>query len=898
MTDYTVQNVINRVSDAYDPNSRRQQECLAFLAEFVDAEDSINYVEALMGVGNEQVENVACIVLSKCVENNWDGLNPGMKEGMRSFIINNLQSHSNVINSQLSNILANIAIKDFPEKWPAFFEDILSAPAGNFGVLANFLLQVTDSDSTKITPAKLKQIHDKMLGFKKPIISACIDAVPSNDAKRALDAFLPYIKWEDVDIAKFNSLGQNQDPQVFALLCTLICIDGCTPEIIKMVFPHLCSMIENLPSEEVFNSICPVLIKHAKVLEVEQLANVRGVLNKIAELDFQTHLDFWENFILGVFETYKTESRLDRFTLYQELFGHLRDYVLRNMPQPPGFILPGEGDTSLDENAMLEYSQFRNIFVAILTMEPEKVMPAVAGIFNELNSVFKPKLFLSVIWSIACITGATGSVVEGHFVVESLQFILQAFKNSKLTKEIHSVVAACFLYLVAAYAKAQKLTPQFISIALNLATTGLVSENLRKMSANTILAIGSNCASLVTNLPDLTDLIMNNVILAPDVYTDVCEGFGKIYHAKSKLSKLVDMALERWTATKDFQNNKDVVVHTHFVLAILLGFAKADPGYISKIVSRMIEDLTILLTDFETHLTPLHDLSGHDEEKEMYAFCRTATILFKTAGIKQCKPILSIYANSAPSIRQIEALQLAEALLKLELKPEEAQEIHQLIIDPTKQMIADDDFPEPTFQYLIPGVINAYIQGYFQISLEGDPCNLETDMGFLLDLVQCQDQTAITSAINAIENTVTKADMNLREGDRQGFFRSFLLPVMSTMMFIATEPSHKFCLDTIFRYIIKLFVFISAERVQVSLFDDTDNIKGTINVLASMLCERIPIISLQNMKICIQLLLEANTKEDYEHVLIEFISEARMTVPSETLRHIMLKKVKSCIEQE
>ncbi|EAY01435.1 hypothetical protein TVAG_490230 [Trichomonas vaginalis G3] len=894
----TLSHLITRISEAYDPRNSRQDLSLQYVTDFVESDDAIQYAERLFDVNSAQTQSIACKILDIGVSKNWDVYSAEFKEGIRNFIFGHIQAYSTPINNQLANILATIATKDFPEKWPDFFENLLSNPAANFGVLANFILLVTDSDSSKITPSKFKVIQTKMIEMKKAIINACIDAVPNNDAKRALDAFLPYIKWEDIDQEKFISLGLNTDTSVFAILSTLLCVEGCPPDKIKLVFTHLCNMVESLDSEEVFNSICSVLIKHAKILEEEQLPLVRGMLNKIAECDFDTHLDFWETFILGVFDTHKTDPTHDRFIMYQDIFENLRDYVLKNMPQPPGFILPGEGDTSLDESAMETYTQMRNIFVAILTMAPEKVMPAITKIFTELNSVFSPKVFCSLIWSISCITGSTGSVVEGQFVVESLTFILKSLKNPKLTKEVQSVVASAFLYLVAAYAKVQKLTAQFVTIALNLAISGLLSENLRKMAANAILAIGTNCPTLVTNLPDMTDLIMNNVLLAPDIYADVCEGFGKIYHAKQKLSKLVDMALERWNNTKNYENNMDVVTHTHLVLAILLGFARADPVFISKVVSKLIEDLIHLITDFGTHIVEFTDFAGNEEVKEMYMFCRTAAILFKTCGIKQCKPLLEIYKNSSPNIRQIEVLQLAESLLKSELKDEEAQVIHELVIDPTKEMIAQDETFEPIFVSLIPGVINNYLQSYFKTSVVGDPCNLETDLQFLYTIARGQNHTAIVSAISAIENALTKADMNLTGDARKGFFRGYLLQTIATMMFIATEPSHKFCLEQIFKYIIKLFKFIVCERVQVDLFDGIDNIQGTINELSAGLCEEIPIISLQNMKYCIQMLLEANKYEDYEQVLVEFISEARMTVPSETLKHIMLKKVKSCIEEE
>ena len=895
-----ISTIVSRIIDAYNPESRTQQSSLDFISEFSEDESAIAYVEELFGyTDSPQVLIVASNILMKNVNQNWMGSTQENRDSIKSFIATHLSSFpSQSINNQLANICAIIATKEFPNTWPSFIEDMLGNQPPSFDVLANFFSIVSNADSTAITPSQSKLILEQLEKKKKLIINTCIEGIPLQTAASALKEFTPYIKWEDIERPKFNAVMTNDDPECFSTICALCCVEGFPEELIPDAFIRISEVSQNVESEEIFNTVTPFLLKYSEKLETPDLLPLYKQINqKISELDFEEHLDYWESFILSIFNTYKTTSSVDRFVAHQEIIEQLRDYVLKNMPQPPGFIMPGEGDTSLDEGAKVQYNQMKNIFVAILTIAPERVLTAISAVFAELEASFDPKSFLSLIWSLACMTGSTGSIVEGQFVIDSLSFILKAFKSMTENKDLKTLIASSFLFLVAAYAKAQKLTSQFIQIALNLSLSSLTSENLRKMASKAILSIGNNCASLVKQLPELGDLLLNNVIVPPDMYTDVCEGFGKIFHEKKLLSKLVNVTLTRWEKTRSIEDQTELAINTHFVLCSLLGYANADAAYITEIVKKMEKDIEALVTDFGEQIVSVGDLAGHEDVKMMFNFVKTVAILYKVCGIQKCAFIFDIYQKSTPLLRQIEVLQLADAILKTELSDEDALVIHQMVIDPTKEMISDDETLDPSFASLIPHTINIYLMAHFAASMQGEPCVIEDDLHFLLFLIKSTNQTAILGSMNAIEACINKADLTMSGDDRTGFFRLFFIDTLQTILFVSTEPSHRFCLDKLIVFVAKMFKYISAERLQVQLFDGVDNEKGTVEALTEALCDQLPLIIKKNMRILMQAFYDAENLEETQNVFIEFVSAARQTVPSETLRHLQMKKIKSYIEQ-
>ena len=896
--------IVQQIENAYNPESRNQQQALDFISNLMDDPNSIEIAENLFDFANQPyVINVAITILKKNVSHNWPAMPKDYRDSIKTFLTDRLAAYDESINNQLSMILAIAATKDFPNDWPTFFEDMYQHDPPAFEVLSNFFSLISNSDSTRINPQQSKLILDKIQANKSTIINKCLDAIPLQSAAQCLKEMTPYYKWDDLDQSKFSQIVVAENPECFSTMCAIGCIDGFPQNLVGELFLKLAELANILyenSDETVFNTILPFILKYAEILEDPAFIGIfNDILLKVAGFDLMTHLDFWETFSLSIFNTYKTTGSTDRFISHQEVLEQLTDYVIRHMPQPPGFILPGEGDTSLDEGAKMEYHQMRNIFVSTLTIEPMRVLPKIQAVFSELEAQWHPQVYCSLVWSLSCIAGATGSIVEGQFVVDSLNFILKSFKSMAEDKESQSLIAAGFLFLVSSYAKAQKLTTQFIQISIKLAISGLLSDNLRRMASLAILSIGTNCASLVQTAPQVDDLILHAVEVPPEQFTDCCEGLGRIYHNKGKLDLLVALSLQRWKEAKKLEESSDVIESTHFVMCSLLGYAKVDPAYITTILEGLQNDIQLIMNEFEDDLLKLSDLSGYPEQRTMYNFLRTVAVLYKVCGVKTCKNLFDFYHNADPGIRPIEILQLADAILKTELTDEEALEIHNLIIEPTKEMIRDDENIDPSFPALIPNVINIFLSAHFSASLQGEPCIVEQDLTFLLELIKNTNHTAILSSINAIDRTLNKADLTLTGDDRIGFFRLFFVDIVQTILFVSTEPSHRFCLDRLIQFVHKLFLYISADRIHVSLFDPpVENEEGFIGALVESLETKLPSITKQNLEIMMRALLQSENLEETQSIMVDnFISAARQTVPGEIMRDLQMKKMKSYIEQ-
>jgi len=870
-------------------NVNLQESLMQRLDDFSKQEDALSYVPVIFSNASMPILALTAVkIINNHISCNWEAIPEENQEELKHFVLDALSSSNYLsISKQLENVLAKIAIKNFPEKWNTFISDMVSSSPPRFGVLTEFLYILNNSDALSLSISHSKALFSAFTSQMENVLVAIIENLPGTVANQSLISFLPFLKWESMKKINIEHILSHENIDNYGPLCSLMCINDVPLSFVENSLVILSKMeIEN---DDVFKLIIPVLEKH--IVDIEKtylLALIHDIHARLSNLDFYENIDYWENFILTIYDDYKKKgSSSDRYTHHFEVLGGIRSFILRNMVQPYDFYLPGEEDSSQDQDSKLLFERMRSILIALLDMSPSEVFADLSSIIDELRSGFDQTLFLSMIWSIACITGSTGSVIESVFVIDSLKFILDAYKLKNIDK---AVIATCFLFLSSSFAKAQVLTPQFIDVAINLSLQGLINEKIQKMSSYALNSITKYCTQMITTIPNMRDLILFGS-LSPGMFTSVIESAARIYNSKKRLGDVNKMLVERYDKLKDAEIDFAMTRNLRLVLCGFIGIARIDSGVVFKVVDNIRESLEKLAATFSELLINLVNSNGSDavhreDSRLMLGFLKSLTVLYKEIGIKNCELLFKMYMDYPFEIRKPEMLVLAESILKTELKKEEIGSIRTFIIEPTEQMIKSDPDHYLDFAEYIPRILSIIIRSAFDMFTE-------SDVDYLLEALRFNHKVSVLGTIQALESFLDKADRMTQGQERVFYFQTYFIRIIFELLVVITEPSHRFCFREILAFITKLFMLIRTERLSVNLFDDNNNIDGTIKILSNEICQVFSNISHNEMVNILSLLISSEKPEEIEELIIMYISRVRQTSEGETLKHLKIQKIKS-----
>ena len=131
--------------------------------EFIEKEDSLQYVPLIFENYKITLTLMTGIkILQKNINKNWESLPETQQIELRNFCFTWLSSFSSIISihNQLEELIALIAIKDFPKKWINFLDEILLIYPPKFGIFSNFLYLLNNSDSSLISINQYNEIFN------------------------------------------------------------------------------------------------------------------------------------------------------------------------------------------------------------------------------------------------------------------------------------------------------------------------------------------------------------------------------------------------------------------------------------------------------------------------------------------------------------------------------------------------------------------------------------------------------------------------------------------------------------------------------------------------------------------------------------------------------------------
>lgn len=862
---------------ASKPTNDAQALAAEELRNFINREDAFSYVPLIFqNAATPNLLFAAIKIIESHIANNWLAMSMDEHVELRDFVIQNIRAGCPVhaIILDLIKIEAQIAIRSYPDEWPEFLDTICADPM-DFQLFDEFMEQLSHVNASIVTPQRVASTMEKIKELVPSLLQQFINNFGSPETHAPFRQVIKYVKIEHLKKCDITSILNTYDPNYFEPICSLLTVEGLPPDFLHPVF-QIAATLEGVDPDS-YIKIIPVLEQYNSVLEQQQsIQFLNDVHLKLLQLDFNQLIDYWEPFVLSIYEEFKrTEST--RFTIHFQTLTMIRDYVITHMTKPQDFIIPDMYESSTnshDESEKILNEQLRSIIICFIGMTPDEVIKTVDAKIDELSQKYSEESFLPIIWSLACITGLTSSVIEAFFVVKSLRFILDLVKLPK-PGVVKPVVASAFLYLSAAYARSQKLTDQFVEVALNLAIQALTSERTQCIAANTILSIAKNSPKLIPKIPLALEETIINGVLPPDVYCVYCEAAARILIVKNKGNTALSILQNRW----DINDINQILMYMNG----LVGYSRARSDIVLDFIIQNRNDLI----DLTQRISDVIMGESQDTIRILRGILKAETILFKELVFTDCGDILQLYQDITPEYRWAEALQLVEVLLKTQLEPMIINGIKDTVITPTEVMIRDSpsDFWEHAIA--IPRVILALAQSSFD-SITRD------DVQFLIDSLHQSNIMATLNTIKALQYIIESADLKLVEGLRDDFFSSFLPPIIVNLTILVVDPSYSSCFPELSRILHMLFTYVGTGVVQTKYVEDPEVSPqlGLSDVLAKELVHIFPLATVQELFNLFSLMLKPRTQEEFDDYLILLISRCRQTTPGETLWFLKFQKFK------
>lgn len=881
----TPEALIQKISSSTNPELLQQQ-----CEELQSREDRITMVPAIFSTTKVPlILMTGARILEDHVQANWIGLSADEKSQLRQFVDGLLQDdYISAIKSKLHVVLAKIAIRSLPDEWPEYLDKVLYSY--DFDQFENFLVELERASSTKaeFLPTEKKNLIIQEINQKGPeFFDYFIRSYQLSD--QVLKLFIPYIKFAQVSQVDFAPLFV-EDSAAFGPLCSILQLEGIPEELVMMAFN--CAANLEIESKNLYK-IIPALQKHLTTLEKDPcIQNLISVHNRLfEELDFREMIYYWEGFVVQIYSEFcKTAGATNRFQLHYQILVKIRDYVIFHMEQPPDFIIPEIAPPTKDQEQREIYNSMRSILVSFVGMTPKEVNESFLKGIQILKDQYNDNNFLSIIWTLACITGATSSKLESIFVIESMKFVLQIFRHPLATK---AIIASSFLYLASEYAKARQLTPEFIEQSIKLAIQALSSPKTQRIAANTLLSLSKNVANEIATIPPQLIEIVEKASMDPEIFNTVVESAARLYISKNKFDILLGVLTKRWVfVLENHVLNFDCVREELLLMNGFVGLSRVNPIAMEKFANQNLETLMNLTKHFIESIAQILEENGvdglsRDDIRLMISFLRAETLLYTEIHSMEGGNLLTIFGEMPAEIRIHipEMLLLLESLFKSGMTPENADALHNLVMVPIMEMIEAD--PEETRDHLIifPRVEYAFAIGFSTIITQND-------IDFLLEILKDQSHTAVLYTIKALDAIIEKNDLRLVEEPRDEFFRNALGKILYNLMLAIADPDHYFCYSQLLRFIYKICDLVISGKLRVNLFPDQENIPGLIMALNQSIVEAFPLVIPDEIAQILTYMFQPMPMEQFEEVLAQYIAKARQTTPSETLVQIRLQQFK------
>lgn len=588
--------LFDKVVETFYKSGPDQRQALLVLNEFQEHPDSWKRADVILSLSrNPQSKYIALSCLNKLIQYRWKTVPDNERAGIRSFIVNMIialcddeevfQNERALIN-KVDLTLVSILKQEWPHNWPEFIPDILVSSRASFNVCENNMIilklmseEIFDYSQDQMTQAKANSLKMSLKAEFEQIFKLCYEILDKTQKSSliiaTLNALLKYIHWIPLNYVFQTDLLSMLTNKFLAPPLTRAVTLKCLTEVSSLVSPEneekyvlffqatMEKIVTIVPlnadsslkkSYAIANSedqsflqdlamfLCTFLHNHLLALEQAQGLNDLLIisleylveLSKIEERElFKTCLDFWIEFVKGLFEeiqnlpanelsplmqlSYGSSLRpsssgapdpavLSKYPLrqhrYAPILSRLRLVIIENMVRPEEVLIVENDEGEIVREFVKEsdtiqlYKSMREVLVYLThcdVVDTQQIMDEkLARQIDE--SEWSWQNINTLCWAIGSISGTMNEDMEKRFLVNVIKDLL-SLTEMKRGKDNKAVVASNIMYIVGQYPRFLKAHWKFLKTVVNKLFEFMHEshEGVQDMACDTFIKITQKC---------------------------------------------------------------------------------------------------------------------------------------------------------------------------------------------------------------------------------------------------------------------------------------------------------------------------------------------------------------------------------------------------------------------
>ncbi|CUM52032.1 unnamed protein product [Debaryomyces tyrocola] len=582
------------VGTFYKGSGTEQKEAQSVLSQFQENAESWTRADKILSNSNNaQSKYIALSCLNKLIQYRWKTIPEDERIGIRNFIVNmiiSLCDNETIFETERALInkidltLVQILKQEWPHNWPQFIPEIVLSSRSSFNVCENNMIilkllseEVFDFSQDQLTQAKAKSLRLSMRAEFEEIFKLCYEVLDKTTKSSliisTLNALLKYIPWIPVnyifqtDLLKLltGKFLNPVDTRTITLKCLTEVSNLNSPELEEKFIIFFKDTMEQIYSiippdtnlkqsykiastndqsflQDLAMFICTFLNNH--LLPLEQNESLRELLltsmhylvelSRIEERElFKTCLDFWCNFVHGLFEeiqklpqnelsplmqlSYSSSIKatsggapdpavLAKFPLrehmYTTILSKLRLVMIESMVRPEEVLIVENDEGEIVREFVKEsdtiqlYKSMREVLVYLThldVVDTEQIMSEkLARQIDE--SEWSWQNINTLCWAIGSISGTMNEDMEKRFLVSVIKDLL-SLTEMKRGKDNKAVVASNIMYIVGQYPRFLKAHWKFLKTVVNKLFEFMheTHEGVQDMACDTFIKITHKC---------------------------------------------------------------------------------------------------------------------------------------------------------------------------------------------------------------------------------------------------------------------------------------------------------------------------------------------------------------------------------------------------------------------
>lgn len=582
------------VETFYGGTGADQQKAQIVLNQFQENPESWKRCDQILSSSNNsQSKYIALSALNKLIQYRWKTIPDVERVGIRNFIVNmiiSLCDNEQVFETQRALInkidltLVQILKQEWPHNWPQFIPEIVLSSRSSFNVCENNMIilkllseEVFDFSQDQLTQAKANSLKLSMRAEFEEIFKLCYEVLDKTSRPSliisTLNALLKYIPWIppnyifQTDLLSFLTgkfLGP-ADTRAITLKCLTEVANINSPEHSEKIVISFNDTMEQIYSiippntnlkesyqvasssdqsflQDLAMFLTTFLGNHLLALEQNDafrdlLLNSHHYLIELSRIEerelFKTCLDYWSNFVYGLFEEIQKlpQSELSplmqlsysaslkatsggapdpavlakfplRSHLYSGILSKLRLVMIESMVRPEEVLIVENDEGEIVREFVKEsdtiqlYKSMREVLVYLThldVVDTEQIMSEkLARQIDE--SEWSWQNINTLCWAIGSISGTMNEDMEKRFLVSVIKDLL-SLTEMKRGKDNKAVVASNIMYIVGQYPRFLKAHWKFLKTVVNKLFEFMheTHEGVQDMACDTFIKITTKC---------------------------------------------------------------------------------------------------------------------------------------------------------------------------------------------------------------------------------------------------------------------------------------------------------------------------------------------------------------------------------------------------------------------